>query len=212
VRILVTAGPTREAIDPVRFVSNRSSGRMGYAVAEAAGARGHEVTLISGPVALRGPVGVLRVDVESAADMEAAVGSRFEACDALVMAAAVADWRPKHRSGVKLKKGAGPAVLEMERTTDILAGLRDRKGGRIVVGFAAETGDPVPEARRKLIEKGLDLVVANDVLEPGAGFEVETNRVTLVSREAVEALPLMTKRELANRLIAWVENAARGAR
>jgi len=206
-RILVTAGPTREAIDPVRFISNRSSGRMGYAVAEAARRRGHEVILVSGPVALGVPAGVVRVDVESAADMQAAVASHFGACDALVMTAAVADWRPKSRSAVKLKKSAGAPVLELERTPDILAGLRGRKAGRVVVGFAAETGDPVPEARRKLADKDLDLVVANDVLEAGAGFEVETNRVTLVGREAAEALPLMTKREVADRIVDWIERA-----
>lgn len=207
-RITVTAGPTREPIDPVRFIGNRSSGRMGYAVAEAARTRGHDVTLVSGPVALGAPEGVRRIVVETAAEMQAATESWFAVSDALVMAAAVADWRPKARSALKIKKRDGPAVLELERTPDILAGIKGRKGGRVVVGFAAETGDPVPEARRKLTEKDLDLVVANDVLEPGAGFEVETNRVTLVSRDAVEPLPLMTKREVADRIVAWIERAA----
>jgi phosphopantothenoylcysteine decarboxylase/phosphopantothenate--cysteine ligase len=198
-RILVTAGPTREPIDPVRFISNRSSGRMGYAVAEAALARGFEVILISGPVCLAPPAGAEVVPVGTAEEMLVAAKSRLVGCDVLVMCAAVADWRPAQYSPVKLKKDRTRLSLELERTPDILGTVAEGKGKRIHVGFAAETGDPTSEALRKLREKGLDLIVANDVSAPDAGFEVETNRAALIDREArVEQLPLMSKRELAD--------------
>ncbi len=201
-KVLVTAGPTREAIDPVRFLSNRSSGRMGYAVAAAAREAGHVVRLVSGPTALAAPEGVETARVTSAAEMLAAVERWFDWCEVLVMAAAVADYRPRQAAAGKLKKGAGGLTLELERTADILATLCPRKGMRRVIGFAAETGDPVPEARRKLAEKGLDLVVANDVLEPGAGFEVDTNRVTLLAADgSATVLPLMSKAEVAREIV-----------
>ncbi len=146
--MLVTAGPTREAIDPVRFLSNRSSGRMGFAVAAAAAEAGHAVRLVAGPVALDAPAGVERINVLSAENMRAAVAGHVAWCDALVMAAAVADWRPTAASDRKLKKGDGPMRLELERTADILESIKSLKGARIVVGFAAETGDPVAEATR----------------------------------------------------------------
>lgn len=206
--ILVTAGPTREHLDPVRFVSNRSTGRMGFAIAECAAAAGHAVTLVAGPVALETPPGVVRVDVVSARDMLAAVARLLPEADVLIMCAAVADWRPKESSAVKLKKCAMAATLELVPNPDILGTLRPLKAGRLFVGFAAETGDPVPEARRKLADKALDLIVANDVSQPDAGFAVETNRVVLIPRSGTAlALPLLTKREVAARILAWVEGA-----
>jgi phosphopantothenoylcysteine decarboxylase/phosphopantothenate--cysteine ligase len=212
-RILVTAGPTREPLDPVRFLSNRSSGKMGYAVAAAAAARGHEVALVSGPVSVEPPAGVGLARVTTAEQMLRAVEERVAWCDALVMAAAVSDWRPARTSPRKLKKERMAATLLMERTPDILASVRDRKGGRIFVGFAAETGDPVAEARRKLRRKGLDLVVANDVSAGDAGFETDTNRVTLVTGAAApRPLPLMSKREVGERIVDWIEAARRARR
>lgn len=207
-RILVTAGPTREHLDPVRFLSNRSSGKMGFAIAQCAATRGHDVVLVAGPVTLASPTGVRRVDVISARDMLAAVEEHLPACEALVMCAAVADWRPRQSCAVKLKKRAMLPVLELEANPDILATLRDRKNDRIFVGFAAETGDPLPEGRRKLAEKGIDLLVANDVSQPDAGFAVDTNRVTLLPCKGPElALPLLTKQQVAEQIVVWVEQA-----
>lgn len=205
-KILVTAGPTREALDPVRFLSNRSTGKMGYAIATAAAKRGHDVVLISGPVALENPAGVEVVRVISAADMLDAVLAHFSECDALVMSAAVADWRPKAVAAEKLKKSDMSAVLELERTADILQVVSELRDKQTMVGFAAETESLLEEANRKRISKGLDLVVANDVSRPDAGFEVDTNAVTLVSADGVETLPLMPKREVANLLMQWLES------
>lgn len=205
-KFLVTAGPTREHLDPVRFLSNRSTGRMGFAVAAAAAERGHAVTLVAGPVALSAPAGVRRVDVVSARAMLAEVQRLLPEHDVLVMTAAVADWRPKDCSALKLKKSAMHPVVELEPNPDILLTVRPLKGERIFVGFAAETGDPAAEARRKLEEKGLDLIVANDVTQPDAGFAVETNRVTLLSRDGEPVrLPLQSKLEVGRALIAWIE-------
>lgn len=205
-RILVTAGPTREHLDPVRFLSNRSTGKMGFAIAQCAAARGHEVVLVAGPVVLASPPGVRRVDVVSARDMLAAVEDHLPACEALVMCAAVADWRPRQASAVKLKKRAMAPVLELEANPDILATIRGRKENRIFVGFAAETGDPLPEGRRKLTEKGLDLLVANDVSRQDSGFAVDFNCVTLLPIEGPEQqLPLLPKLKVAERIVAWVE-------
>ncbi|MBN1672926.1 MAG: hypothetical protein JXR37_17910 [Kiritimatiellae bacterium] len=204
--ILITAGPTREPIDPVRFISNRSSGRMGVALAEAALARGHAVRLVTGPIAVPAPPAAERVAVVTAQDMLAAVQANLDWSDALIMSAAVADWRPRTPSPLKLKKNRMPAQLEMERTPDILQAVAARKGGRVFVGFAAETGEPEEEARRKLQAKRLDLIVANDVSRADAGFEVDTNRVTLLAADGtVEALPLMLKTEVASRILDWVE-------
>ena len=204
-RFLVTAGPTREHHDPVRFLSNRSTGKMGFAIAAAAAVAGHEVVLVAGPVSLATPEGVQRVDVISARDMLAAVEAELPEADVLVMTAAVADWRPKATSSVKLKKGTMAPVLELEPNPDILATLAPRKGGRIFVGFAAETGDPVPEASRKLAAKGLDMIVANDVSSPDSGFAVDTNRVTFVFPNGRRTyLPLLKKAEVAARVVAAV--------
>ena len=205
-KFLITAGPTREPIDPVRFLSNRSSGKMGYALAEAAAARGHEVTLISGPVALPPPKDVQVVRVVTAADMLAAVKLHLRRNDVLIMAAAVADWTPVRVAKRKLKKGGAQRLtLELKPTPDILKSIAPLKGKRMFVGFAAETHNVAAEAKRKLREKNLDLIVANDVTAPGAGFEVETNRVTIFDAYSEEQLPLMSKREVAERILDRLE-------
>jgi phosphopantothenoylcysteine decarboxylase/phosphopantothenate--cysteine ligase len=201
VRVLVTAGPTIEDIDPVRFVSNRSSGRMGFRLAEAARDRGAEVVLISGPTALGGPAGVERVDVRSAEQMAAAVGERVQAADVVVMAAAVADYRPAQTAASKLKKGKARQKLDLVRTPDILKALGEDKGSRFLVGFAAETDDLLDNARKKLGEKRLDLIVANDVTRSDAGFDSETNAAVLMDAGGGETeVPLVSKRELAERI------------
>jgi phosphopantothenoylcysteine decarboxylase/phosphopantothenate--cysteine ligase len=208
--VLVTAGPTREFIDPVRFISNRSSGKMGYAVASAAAARGHTVALVSGPVALAAPAGVALRSVVSAQEMQTAVRELFPTCDALVMCAAVADWRPRARSPVKLKKERMSAELPLERTPDILAGVAAHKGRRIVVGFAAETDRVEEEAERKLRAKGLDLIVANDVGRADSGFDADTNQVVFLAADGTRrAWPLMTKKAVARKIIAWIERRYR---
>jgi phosphopantothenoylcysteine decarboxylase/phosphopantothenate--cysteine ligase len=205
-KILITAGPTREPLDPVRFLSNRSSGKMGYALVEAAAARGHEVTLISGPVALTPPKDVQVVRVVTAADMLAAVKMHLKKCDALIMAAAVADWRPVRVAKRKMKKGSEQRLaLEFKRTPDILKTIVTLKGRKLFIGFAAETHNVSAEAKRKLREKNLDLIVANDVTAPGAGFEVETNRVTIIDAFSEEQLPLLSKREVAERILDRLE-------
>ena len=205
-KILITAGPTREAIDPVRFIGNRSTGKMGYAVLFRALARGHEARLVTGPVSLDAPESVHTVAVESAAEMLEAVKANVEWCDCLIMVAAVADWRPKRASAQKLKKSEMKPVLELERTDDILGSVLPAKGERLFVGFAAETGDVGAEAQRKLRDKQLDLVVANDVSRCDAGFAVDTNVVTLYASDGTsEDLPLMSKREVADKILDWVE-------
>lgn len=204
--LLITAGPTREHLDPVRFLSNRSTGKMGFAIAQAAAERGHTVTLVAGPVALPTPPGVTRVDVVSALDMLDAVQRHLPQHDALVMCAAVADWRPKRTSTTKLKKSAMNPVMELEPNPDILEAVRPLKGTRLFVGFAAETGDPLAEAQRKRAAKGLDLIVANDVTLPDAGFAVDTNRVTLIAAtEPPTALPLQSKLDVGRGIVAWLE-------
>jgi phosphopantothenoylcysteine decarboxylase/phosphopantothenate--cysteine ligase len=205
-RVLVTAGPTREALDPVRFLSNRSSGKMGWALAEAARNRGAEVTLVAGPSALAPPPGVAFVSVVASEEMRKAVVSRFPDTDVLIMAAAVADFRPARAASGKIPKGdaesAGGLMVVLEPTPDILLDVTARRTGQVVVGFAAETEDVVERARRKLTAKALDMIVANDVTEPGAGFETDTNRVTIVDRTGrCEALPLMAKYQVANRIL-----------
>jgi len=192
-RIVVTAGGTREEIDPVRFIGNRSTGRMGYAIAAAARDRGAEVVLISGPTELPRPSGVEVIEAISASDMHAAVRSALPA-DSLIMAAAVADYTPVERAEGKIKKGDGKLILELERTDDILKSVPDVK---VKVGFAAESEDLIENAKGKLIEKKLDFIVANDV----GGFGSEENRVTIIDRAGVEELPLLPKREVAERIL-----------
>ncbi len=195
---VISAGGTREPIDPVRFLGNRSSGKMGYALAEAARNRGAEVTLVSGPTAITGPSGVKLVDVESAAQMLAAVQEAAKGTDALIMAAAVADWTPASPAATKLKKGQGELLLQLERTEDILASI---EGPPVRVGFAAETENLIENARRKLADKRLDLIVANDVGGPASPFGSDENAVTLITADAEEELPRMTKRDLADRIL-----------
>ncbi len=206
-RFLVTAGPTREYIDPVRFLSNPSTGRMGFAVAAAARKCGHEVTLIAGPVALRTPKGVERVDIVSARDLLEAVEKRISSFDVLVMTAAVADWRPEECANEKLKKSQMSGVLKLVRNPDILKALK--KYDLIKIGFAAETSEPTREAARKCREKGLACVVGNNVSEKGCGFATKTNRVTFVfSDGTVQPLPMLTKGAVALRIIYMAEKIA----
>lgn len=202
-RILVSAGPTQEAIDPVRFISNRSSGKMGYAIAEAAQARGAQVVLVSGPTALQQPKGIEVVSVATAEEMMKALSSRLAWSTTVIMAAAVADFRPTNPALQKLKKqGRTGQTLELERTTDILASLSAQRTTQLMVGFAAETSDLIAHAKRKLTEKGLDLIVANDVTTLGGGFGSDQNSATLIDREGVlTELPLMPKRALADAIL-----------
>ncbi len=212
VNVLVTAGPTREAIDPVRFVSNRSSGKMGYAIAAAAHRAGHPVCLISGPVALPPPRGVELVRVTTAAEMLAAVQARVRDCDVLVMAAAVADWRPRRPARRKLKKQDGPPRITWEPTPDILQTIARRKTARqIFCGFAAETHHLAREAQRKLRAKKLDAIAANDVARADRGFEVDHNALTLFLADGgVRHLDWTTKTRAARWL--WRELTAYAAR
>ena len=190
----------------MRFLSNPSTGRMGFAVARAARAAGHAVTLVAGPVALKTPPGVRRVDVVSAREMLAAVHAAVAGADVLVMTAAVADWRPARCAKKKLKKSEMTDTLKLVRNPDILKSVR---GPRIRIGFAAETGLPDAEAARKCREKNLDLVVGNDVTRPGSGFGTATNRVTLVTPDgAVRRLPLMSKLAVARRIVTFAERIA----
>ncbi len=205
--VVVTAGPTREAIDPVRVVSNRSSGKMGYRLAEAAWLRGAEVVLISGPVSQPAPVGVEICAVENTTEMEVAVRAALPAADVLIMAAAPADYRPKEPTEEKRPRQSGALTLELEATADILTATRDaRKPGSIIVGFALETGDAITKGRAKLARKQLDLIVVNDALEPGAGFEVDTNRVVILDRDGGQReVPLASKRAVADAILDAVE-------
>jgi phosphopantothenoylcysteine decarboxylase/phosphopantothenate--cysteine ligase len=201
-RVLVTAGPNREAIDPVRFISNRSTGKMGFSVAAAAWRRGAQVSLVAGPTTLATPHGVRRCDVTTAEEMRQAVAADFDASTIVFMAAAVADYRPARVAKEKLKKGEGRLVLDFDRTVDILAELGPQKGARLIVGFAAETEQVLANAERKLAEKNLDLIVANDVAGSDTGFAVDTNAVTMIDRSGHhETVPLMSKDAVADRIL-----------
>jgi phosphopantothenoylcysteine decarboxylase / phosphopantothenate---cysteine ligase len=208
-RVVVTAGPTRESIDPVRVVTNRSSGKMGYRLAEVAWERGAEVLLVSGPVALAPPPGVMLRRVESTSELEAVVRSELPAADVLVMAAAPADFRPSDPSASKRSRIDGALAVTMEPTEDILSGTRElRKSGSVIVGFALETGDALAKGRAKLERKDLDFIVVNDALEPGAGFEHDTNRVAVIGRDGTpQILPLQSKREVAEAILDAVERS-----
>jgi phosphopantothenoylcysteine decarboxylase / phosphopantothenate---cysteine ligase len=200
-RLLITAGPNQEPIDPVRFISNRSSGKMGYALARAAVRRGAEVTLVTGPTSLAAPAKARLVRVKTAAEMRTAVLDSFTASTAVVMAAAVSDYSPAEAAAKKLKKSSESLRLDLKRNPDILKELGMKKDGRFIVGFAAETDDVISNARKKLEEKNLDMIVANDVTAEGSGFEGETNIATIIDRSGdVQTLPLMTKDELADRI------------
>ena len=203
-KVLVTAGPTREALDPVRYLTNHSTGTMGYAVARAAAARGAEVTLVSGPVQLSPPAYVETVDVVSAQDMFEAVTRRAPEQDIIIKAAAVADYRPARVAGEKIKKSAGgqDLSLPLERTRDILAWLGDhRRPGQFLCGFSMETQNVLENSRQKLERKHVDMIAANSLREEGAGFGGSTNRLTLITRQEELALPLLTKDEAAHRLL-----------
>jgi len=204
-RVVVSAGGTREEIDPVRFIGNWSTGTQGYALASTAAARGAEVIVVAANVALPDPAGAKVTRVVSAREMRDAVLAAAAGADAVVMAAAVADYRPRHPSEHKVKKSARPAALELEPNPDILRRLATRKGRRVLIGFAAETEHVVREARRKLAEKRLDLIVGNDVTAPGAAFGGDTNVVHLIDAAGEEqALPLLSKEEVADRILDWV--------
>ncbi len=204
--ILVTAGPTREAIDPVRYIGNRSSGKMGYAVAAVAADHGHATRLISGPVTLTAPAGVPVTAVVSAAEMLHAVTSQLAWCDVLVMCAAVADWRPRAPQAHKIKKSDRILTLELEPTVDVLQAIAPLKGTRLFVGFAAETSDVINHAAAKLHAKQLDYIVANDVSGGDAGFEVDVNRAVLLGADGCrETWPLMSKHAMAERLLEIIE-------
>lgn len=196
--VLVTAGPTLERIDPVRYISNFSSGKMGFAMARAAKRLGADVTLVAGVTSLPTPEGVERVDVESAEEMFQAVIRRYDVVDIVVKSAAVADYRPKHVSDQKTKKQAGPAVIELERTTDILKTLGEQKTDQLLVGFAAETENVLAYGEKKLQEKNLDYIVINDVTNPDGGFGNDTNVVTLMRKDGHQKpYPAMDKEALA---------------
>jgi phosphopantothenoylcysteine decarboxylase/phosphopantothenate--cysteine ligase len=206
--VLVTAGPTREPLDPVRFLSNRSSGKMGYALAAEALRRGARVILVSGPSSLYPPLGAELRPVETAAEMSREVKKFLPGADVLIMSAAVADFRPAERSGQKIKKGELPSALKLVPTEDILGSLRrlPSRAGKVIVGFAAETGDVIANASRKLKEKKLDLMIANDVSQEGIGFDSDLNRVTIIDRKgaAVES-PAASKREISRLIMDRVE-------
>ncbi len=203
-RVVVSAGGTREPLDPVRFITNRSSGKQGHAIAVAAARRGAAVTLVtSSPLALPPDTGVTRIDVETAADMEQAMGSAADRADVVVMSAAVADFRPKATAGTKLSKEDGVPDFVLEPTPDILAGLAHRRTpGQVIVGFAAETHDAVERGRRKLERKGVDLLVVNDVSAPGVGFDHDTNAVVILDADGTATeIPLTSKDAVANAVL-----------
>lgn len=201
-KFLITAGPTREPLDPVRFLSNRSSGRMGYALAEAALHEGHHVILISGPTSLDVPPGVDFISVETAQEMYDAVRDMLEGVDIAILSAAVADYRPTVVEPHKIKKSEGMMTLRLERTPDILGSMRSTFGFRgVLVGFAAETRQMLPNARSKLQRKGCDMIVANDVSQPGIGFGTPDNEVVLVMAESERALPRESKEWIAMRIV-----------
>jgi phosphopantothenoylcysteine decarboxylase/phosphopantothenate--cysteine ligase len=213
-RVVVTAGATREPVDPVRFLSNHSSGKMGVALAAAAWRRGARVTLVAGAMTVEPPVGVETRRIETTEEMAEAVGQELATADVLVMAAAPADFRPAHPADAKIKKNAAPAALSLEPTPDILMTTRSsRRPDAVVVGFALETNDVLNGGRAKLAAKELDLIVVNDAREPGAGFAVDTNRVTLLGRDgSEEALPLLSKGEVADAILDRVERMLSGRR
>ena len=204
-RVMVTAGPTHEDLDPVRFLTNRSTGKMGYALARMAWRRWAEVCLVSGPTALPTPYGVELLAVRSAREMRAAVHQRFPQTDVLLMAAAVSDYRPAIFKEQKVKRGPQAKQFKLMQNPDILKEIGTQKNKKIVVGFAAETENLLAEGRRKLLDKNLDMIIANQVDRPDSGFAVDTNEVTLIGREGQpERLPLLTKEEVADKILDWV--------
>lgn len=202
-RVMVTAGPSREALDPVRYISNRSSGKMGYAIAQAAQKRGAEVTLLSGPVAIEAPLGVKLVPFTTTQELLDRASELAQEQDLLIQAAAPADYRAKEIAPQKIKKQGGePMTFTLVENPDVAATLgKAKRSGQVFVGFAAETNDVLAHARDKLARKNLDMIVANDVTRPGAGFDVDTNIVTLITKDGQEALPMMSKAEVAQRIL-----------
>lgn len=201
-KILVTAGPTQEAIDPVRFITNHSSGKMGYAIAKIAAARGAQVTLISGPVSLNPPQNAKTIKITNAKEMLEAVKENFPDSDIVIKSAAVADFRPKNISAEKIKKTGKEISIELERTDDILAFLgKNKKPGQILCGFSMETQSLIENSKKKLSAKNLDLIIANNLKTPGAGFQADTNQATIISKDFQKELPLMQKEELASRIL-----------
>jgi phosphopantothenoylcysteine decarboxylase/phosphopantothenate--cysteine ligase len=204
-KFLITAGPNREPLDPVRYLSNRSSGKMGYALARAAIRRGAEVALVSGPTTLEPPAGARLIPVTTAAEMRHAVLNEFPRSTAVIMAAAVTDYRPADFAGRKIKRGQGPIEIRLEPNPDILKEIGAQKNGKLLVGFAAETDEVVANAKKKLEDKNLDMIVANDVTGAGAGFDVDTNVATILDRAGgVLKLPLMSKDELAEQIFDYL--------
>lgn len=202
-RVMVTAGPSREALDPVRYISNRSSGKMGYAIARAAQKRGAEVTLLSGPVAIEAPLGVKLVPFTTTQELLDRASELAREQDLLIQAAAPADYRAKEVAPQKIKKQGGePMTFTLVENPDVAATLgKAKRSGQVFVGFAAETNDVLAHAKDKLARKNLDMIVANDVTRPGAGFDVDTNIVTLITKDGQEALPMMSKAEVAQRIL-----------
>ncbi|MGH7770304.1 MAG: bifunctional phosphopantothenoylcysteine decarboxylase/phosphopantothenate--cysteine ligase CoaBC [Candidatus Binatia bacterium] len=212
-RLLITAGPSHEPIDPVRYIANRSSGKMGYALARAGLRRGAEVTLVSGPTSLSPPPRARLIRVKTAAEMRECVMQEFSRSTAVVMAAAVADYSPEKFIPQKVKKSNQPMRLELKANPDILKELGAAKSGQVLIGFAAETEELIANAKRKLREKNLDLIVANDVTSEASGFEADTNAATVLDRQGnVEPLPLMTKEELADRIFDFLRDLRSGRR
>jgi phosphopantothenoylcysteine decarboxylase/phosphopantothenate--cysteine ligase len=202
VKVLVTAGPTREPIDAVRFISNPSTGKMGYALADAARNRGAEVILVSGPTQLPPPQGIEFIAVTTAAEMDRAVKDHAGRCQIIIMAAAVSDFRSSEISDRKIKKNIAPLQVTLEPTKDILQGLGEKKEGRILIGFAAETDAIIANSREKLARKNLDLIIANDISTPGAGFAVDTNKAIMIDRfGTIDELPSMKKTQMASLII-----------
>ena len=202
-RVMVTAGPSREALDPVRYISNRSSGKMGYAIAQAAQKRGAEVTLLSGPVAIEAPLGVKLVPFTTTQELLDRASELAREQDLLIQAAAPADYRAKEVAPQKIKKQGGePMTFTLVENPDVAATLgKAKRSGQVFVGFAAETNDVLAHAKDKLARKNLDMIVANDVTRPGAGFDVDTNIVTLITKDGQEALPMMSKAEVAQQIL-----------
>ncbi|MCC3144768.1 bifunctional phosphopantothenoylcysteine decarboxylase/phosphopantothenate--cysteine ligase CoaBC [Halanaerobium sp. Z-7514] len=204
-KILISAGPTREAIDPVRFLSNYSSGKMGYALAKAASYRGADVSLVSGPTQLQTPLGVNKIEVETASEMETAILKEFKEADITIMAAAVADYTPKNYNKEKLKKRDAELKLELKRTTDILKelGAKKRKD-QLLVGFAAESEDLIKNARKKLASKKADYIIANDISDKNIAFASDKNKITILSQNSSQAMPLENKEDLAHKIFDYL--------
>ncbi len=203
-KVLITAGPTREALDPVRFLTNHSTGKMGYALAKDAVRRGAEVVLITGPVSLPAPLYAKTVPVTTAQEMYEAVNAHFDSMDIVVMSAAVADYRPSHTAAEKIKKTGNASVLELERTTDILASMSARKNGQFLCGFSMETEHMLENSRAKLAKKNLDMIVANSLRMEGAGFGTDTNIITILTKDHTQELPIMSKDEAAHAVFSQI--------